>query len=230
MSTALIRLEDITIQYRTGKIRHAVITNLDMEIRAGEWVTITGPSGIGKSSLLHLIAGLIPAHTGRIYYEGRELKNSNERAAYRNRHIGVMFQGSQLHPSLTVWENVALPSRIASYWRSSFTAGEKERSHHLLEQVGMGDKADSLPHQLSLGQKRRVAIARALMNEPKILLADEPTNDLDPERVEQIMQLFQHIHEQGVTIVMVTHQEGTRAYGKRHLHMQQGQLLEHVHA
>ncbi len=226
MSGSLIRLEEISLLYKQGKEEQHVIQNLQLEIGVGEWVMITGPSGIGKSSLLHLIAGLIPPSAGRIYYEDRELRNQRERAEYRNRHIGLMFQGSQLHPSLSVWENIALPSRIASYWRMGFTKEERERAHSLLEQVDLGEKADALPHQLSLGQKRRVAIARSLMNEPKLLLADEPTNDLDPERVEQILQLFQTIHQQGVTIVMVTHQEATRAYGKRHLLMKDGQLLE----
>lgn len=226
MSEALIRLDQISLSYKQGKHEQQVIRHVDLEIGDGEWVMITGPSGIGKSSLLHLIAGLIPSNSGAIYYEGRELRSQRERAQYRNRHIGIMFQGSQLHPSLSVWENIAFPSRIASYWRNRFTKEEKERAHFLLEQVDLAEKALALPHQLSLGQKRRVAIARALMNQPKLLLADEPTNDLDPERVEQILQLFQTIHEQGVTIVMVTHQIAASAYGKRHLLMKDGQLLE----
>lgn len=226
MSEHLIRLEDVSIEYKVGKERNVVISDLNLDIYSGEWLTITGPSGIGKSSLLHVMAGLIPPSSGRIYYEDQILKNNKERANYRNRHIGVMFQGSQLHPSLSVWENVALPSRITSYWRSGFTAAEKERAYALLEEVGLAEKVNALPHQLSLGQRRRVAISRALMNKPQLLLADEPTNDLDPERVEQILQLFQKINDQGVTIVMVTHQEATKAYGKRHLKMQNGKLFE----
>lgn len=226
MSEALIRLENISLYYHQGKEKQHVIHELYLEIGVGEWVMITGPSGIGKSSLLHLIAGLIPPNSGAIYYEDRELRNQRERAQFRNCHIGLMFQGAQLHPSLSVWENIAFPSRIASYWRMGFTKEERERAFALLEQVDLAEKAQLLPHQLSSGQKRRVAIARALMNEPKLLLADEPTNDLDPERVEQILQLFQTIHQQGVTIVMVTHQMAASAYGRRHLLMKDGQLFE----
>lgn len=228
MIQPLLRLEDVTIQYGKPSHGHLVLTDVDFSLAQQDWVTITGPSGIGKSSLLHIMAGLIPPSKGHVYYEGKELKRDKDRAMYRNQQIGMIFQGSQLHPALSVWENVALPSRLIHFRRSRFTEEERKRAAELLKIVGLEDKMDALPHQLSLGQRRRVAIARALMNQPKLLLADEPTNDLDLHLVEQVLEVFQEIHQSGVAIVLVTHQPLTSTYGTRHIQIRDGKLIERV--
>lgn len=226
MMEPMIRSEALTIAYREGKRLLPVLKEITFSVAKGEWVMITGESGAGKSTLLYAVAGLIPPTSGRILIEGREYKTERERAEYRNKHVGVMFQGSPLLPSFLVWENVALPSRIAARRRSHFTREEKARAEELLEGLGISSLSGRYPHQLSLGQRRRVAIARALMNRPSLLLADEPTNDLDPDRVEQLLALFSGIHKQGVTLLMVTHDERTYRYGERRYRLEDGRISE----
>lgn len=226
MREPLVRLESLSISYRERRRSIPVLQEINLTVERGEWVMITGESGAGKSTLLYAIAGLIPPTEGRILIEGRAFTAERERAEYRNKHVGVMFQGSPLLPSFLVWENVALPARIASPSRSRFTPEEKERAIQLLEELGIGSLAERYPHQLSLGQRRRVAIARALMNRPSILLADEPTNDLDPDRVEQLLQLFERILRQGITMIMVTHDERSLKYGGKIYRLAEGKLSE----
>ncbi|CCQ93442.1 ABC transporter related protein [[Clostridium] ultunense Esp] len=226
MTEPMVSIENLSLSYRERRKKHQVLNGITLTVQKGEWVMITGESGAGKSTLLHVIAGLLPPSAGKIRIDGREYTTENERAQFRNKQIGVMFQGSPLLPTFLVWENVALPSRISAGNRSRFTPEERMRAIELLDQLGMREHSERYPHQLSLGQKRRVAIARALMNRPTLLLADEPTNDLDPIRVESLLSYFQKIHQQGMTIIMVTHQERPLQYGDRRIRLENGTLKE----
>jgi putative ABC transport system ATP-binding protein len=183
-----------------------VLQEVNLTVAAGESIAIVGPSGGGKTTLLNLIGGLLRPCSGEISVGGNPLSrlSDQELSRLRNEKIGFIFQGSYLLPALTVLENIMVPT---------FFQGKKrepkmkimEKSIDLAEEIGLGERINHLPHQLSLGQRRRVAIARALINDPGLLLADEPTNDLDPKRAEQIGQILFDLVQKDIALVMVTH-------------------------
>ena len=205
----------------------AGLGGVDLEVERGEFLVITGRSGSGKTTLLNIAAGLAKPTTGTVMVDGDDLWGLSDarRSRLRNKMMGFVFQFPSLLPTLSVLKNVTLPLTFSS---NGVAAGH-ERAGELLEMVGLGDRLASYPRQLSAGQQQRVVIARALVGKPELLLADEPSSDLDEQTEREIMELFSRIHaETGITIVMVTHTSQLVAYGTRHVEMAAGLLREHA--
>jgi len=222
----MILLDDVTKIYQPegGNQINAVI-NASLEVLRGEFLVITGRSGSGKTTLLNLISGLTRPTSGRILIEGIDLWTLSDRqqARLRNQKIGFVFQFPSLIPSLTAFENVTLPIVFGA---NHTQLDAEARASELLEKLGLSDKFSSLPRQLSAGQQQRVVIARALLNQPEVLLADEPTSDLDEQTETEIMDLFKGIHQStGITIVLVTHSTQLVHYGTRSIRMAGGEIL-----
>jgi ABC-type lipoprotein export system ATPase subunit len=223
----MITLENVTKIYKLNK-DHTVtaVDEVSLEIEAGEFAMITGRSGSGKTTLLNLAAGLTPPTSGRVLFEGDDLwrLSDKQRSLLRNQKIGFVFQFPSLLPSLTALENVSLPTIFST---NGARAGTDARAADLLSTVGLADKLRAYPRQLSAGQQQRVVIARALFNRPDVILADEPTSDLDEQTELEIMDLFQEIHAQtGFTIVMVTHTTQLVRFGTRAIRMSAGRVRE----
>ncbi len=196
----LLRTENLCRVYSDGQVQ--ALQNVSLRIDAGQFVAIMGPSGSGKSTLLNLLGGLDRPTSGEVYFRGQPLGAMRSLDAYRARHVGFVFQSFHLLPTLTAAENVQIPM----FETVSSPAHRQERAHQLLEIVGLAHRADHLPTQLSVGERQRVAIARALANQPDLLLADEPTGNLDSHTAEQILDLFCRLHqEHRMTLVVVTH-------------------------
>ena len=206
----LLKINDLTKEYKRGDSSFKAVDHANLSVSAGEFVSIIGKSGSGKSTLLNMIAGLITPSLGTVEVAGQNIQFKSDRAIshYRNSQIGYIPQGHSTLSNFTVLDNVALPSY--------FIKREKNvaiKAHELLEKVGISHLAQAFPKQLSGGELRRVSIARALINNPSILIADEPTGDLDVESTADIMQLFRQIKENNTAILMVTHDLDTVQYG-----------------
>lgn len=219
----MIELKNITKTYRSGGVDINAVDNVSLTISDGEFIAVVGHSGSGKTTMVSLMGGLTRPTTGNVLVGGVDIwsLDNKQLALLRSEKIGFCFQFSSLIPTLTCLDNVRLPA--------SFAGGQKGGVDHalsLLETVGVPDKAKAYPSELSGGQQRRVAIARALINEPGIILADEPTGDLDEYTEADIMNLFEQIHARGVTIVMVTHSRNLAARALRTLVMENGTLPE----
>lgn len=223
----MIRLEKVAKTYSLSKENHVIaVRDVSLEILRHEFVVITGRSGCGKTTLLNVAAGLTPPTSGRVLWDELDLwtLSDRHRSLLRNQRVGFVFQFPSLLPSLTVLENVMLPTVFGDDSASSATP---QRARDLLYSVGLADKLSAYPRQLSAGQQQRVVIARALLNQPEVLLADEPTSDLDERTELEIMDLFGEIHAQtGITIVMVTHTTQLISYGTRAIRMSEGQIVE----
>jgi lipoprotein-releasing system ATP-binding protein len=223
----MITLENVSKIYRLSKENRVnAVQGVSLEIGQGEFMIITGRSGSGKTTLLNLIAGLTPPTSGRVLWEGADLwgLGDRQRSALRNEKIGFVFQFPSLLPSLTVLENVCLPSIFGRNGMDD-QAGQ-QRASEMLDTVGLSDKLGAYPRQLSAGQQQRVVVARSLFNRPEILLADEPTSDLDERTEREIMDLFRAIHsETRITIVMVTHSSELVPYGTSAIQMAEGHVL-----
>jgi putative ABC transport system ATP-binding protein len=220
----LIKLYGVTKVFYTDEVETHALAGIHMEIKKGEYVSIAGPSGCGKSTLLSIL-GLLDTPTGGSYtLNGNPVANLNmaERARIRNRDIGFIFQSFNLIGDLTVFENVELPLT----YRGMKAAERKTRATEALEKVGMAHRARHLPSQLSGGQQQRVAVARALVGSPLILLADEPTGNLDSRNGEAVMDLLRELHRQGATICMVTHDPRFARHADRCVHLFDGQVVE----
>lgn len=219
----MLQLEQVTKRYLRNEQSFAAVDRVSLHLEEGDFVHIVGRSGSGKTTLLSLVAGLLHPDEGKISLAGETFSALDEeaRARFRNRHIGVIPQHSTLLSSLTVLDNVVLPRFL--YEKEGDIYG---RALYLLEKLGVRELEKAYPKTLSGGEQRRVLIARALMNEPELLLADEPTSDLDPESTETVMQLLQGLNEEGMTLLVVTHELDTLRYGKRVLRMDRGQLRE----
>ena len=223
----LICLEGVTKVFLTDEIETQALSDINLEINRGEYVAIAGPSGCGKSTLLSIM-GLLDSPT-----EGKYSLNDNpvadlslaDRAQIRNREIGFIFQSFNLIGDLTVYENVELP---LSY-RGMKPSERRKRTNTALERVGMQHRAKHLPSQLSGGQQQRVAVARAIAGDPSIILADEPTGNLDSTNGETVMELLSELHWQGATICMVTHDARFAAHAQRSIHLFDGRLVEQAH-
>ncbi|MBM3747668.1 MAG: ABC transporter ATP-binding protein, partial [Acidobacteria bacterium] len=223
-NNCLIRLEGVTKVFFTDEIETHALEGVHLEIRAGEFISVAGPSGCGKSTLLSIL-GLLDTPTGGTYWlNGKPVENlkAGERARIRNREIGFIFQAFNLIGDLTVFENVELPLT----YRGMSSGERKKRVQAALERVGMAHRMKHYPAQLSGGQQQRVAVARALVGEPLILLADEPTGNLDSKNGEAVMDLLRELHRQGATICMVTHDPRYAAYADRSIHLFDGRVAE----
>lgn len=219
----LLQVKNLTKNYTRAGKSFAAVDHLDLSIEAGEFVHITGRSGSGKSTLLSLVAGLLTPDEGEILYGDEPFHSWDEeqRARYRNSHIGVVPQLSTLLGSLNILENVLLPWYLQKREGDSYG-----RARYLLDKLGIRHLETSYPKTLSGGEIRRALLARALMNEPKLLLADEPTSDLDPENTAEVMKLFKSLNDEGVTLLVVTHELDTLEYGSRVLQLSEGRFVE----
>lgn len=218
----MIELANVAKFYQTGAQRVDALSPLTERIERGEFVMVTGRSGAGKSTFLSVIGGLIRPDSGSVQVDGKDLwgMSDAQRSQFRSRHMGFVFQFASLIPTLSVAENVMLPSAFLP----AGEGGDRKRALELLERVGLAEQVNRLPWQLSGGQQKRVAVARALLNNPALLLADEPTADLDEETEVEIVSLFQELNRGGMTIVMVTHNMDLVSLGSRHLVLSGGRV------
>ena len=221
---SLIKLDGVTKIFYTEEVETHALAGVHMEIRKGEYVSIAGPSGCGKSTLLSILGLLDTPTEGTYVLNGRPVANLSlaERARIRNREVGFIFQSFNLIGDLTVFENVELPLT----YRGMKAAERKARVTAALERVGMAHRARHLPSQLSGGQQQRVAVARALVGDPAILLADEPTGNLDSRNGEAVMELLTELHRSGSTICMVTHDPRFARNADRTIHLFDGKVVE----
>jgi putative ABC transport system ATP-binding protein len=221
---SLIKLEGVTKVFLTDEVETHALSGIHMDIRKGEYVSIAGPSGCGKSTLLSILGLLDTPTDGSYVLNGRPVQGLTlpERARIRNREIGFIFQSFNLIGDLTVYENVELPLT----YRGMPANERKQRVTDALEKVGMGHRAKHLPSQLSGGQQQRVAVARALAGSPAVLLADEPTGNLDSKNGDAVMELLRSLHKSGSTIVMVTHDARFARNADRTIHVFDGRVVE----
>jgi putative ABC transport system ATP-binding protein len=221
----LIKLENFTKTYQTGEVEVHAVRGVSLEVHPGEFVAVMGASGSGKSTLMNTVGCLDRPTGGKYYLDGIDVGEleRDELAALRNEKIGFVFQGFNLLSRTSALENVELPllySRAGIHGREQY-----DRAVKALELVGLGQRLDHHPNQLSGGQQQRVAIARALVNQPKLILADEPTGNLDTQTSIEIMGVFQKLNQQGITIVMVTHELDIANYCKRMVIMRDGRVI-----
>ena len=223
MATSLIQLQAVTKIFLTDEVETHALANIDLEIKKGEYVSISGPSGCGKSTLLAILGLLDSPSRGDYTLNGNAVHGLKlaERARIRNREIGFIFQAFNLIGDLTVYENVELPLT----YRGMAAEERKRKVNEALERVGMVHRLKHFPAQLSGGQQQRVAVARALAGDPSILLADEPTGNLDSANGEQVMDLLHALHQAGSTICMVTHDARYARYADRAVHLFDGQVV-----
>jgi putative ABC transport system ATP-binding protein len=221
---SLIRLEGLTKVFYTDEVETHALSGIHLNVEKGEYVAIAGPSGCGKSTLLSILGLLDSPTEGSYVLNGRAVQDLDfgARARIRNREIGFIFQSFNLIGDLTVYENVELPLT----YRGTPSAERRERVTHSLERVGMAHRAKHLPSQLSGGQQQRVAVARALVGEPSILLADEPTGNLDSRNGDAVMSLLRELHRSGSTICMVTHDPRFTRHAERAVHLFDGRIVE----
>lgn len=216
----VIHLTDIRKSYFLGRQELPVLKGINLTVGHNEYVALMGPSGSGKSTLMNILGCLDTPTAGQYVLNGKDVSrmDDDELADVRNTEIGFVFQQFNLLPRLTAWENVALPLIYAGAGK----AEREERARAMLDKVGLGDRAHHKPNELSGGQSQRVAIARALINNPSLLLADEPTGNLDTKTSVEIMDLFSKIHEQGNTVVLVTHEEDIANFTNRIIRVRDG--------
>jgi len=221
---ALIKLEGVKKVFYTDEVETHALDNINLEIRNGEYVAIAGRSGCGKSTLLSILGLLDTPTDGRYMLNGQLVTDLalSQRARVRNREIGFIFQSFNLIGDLTVYENVELPLT----YRGMKSADRRQRVTEALEKVGMAHRAKHLPSQLSGGQQQRVAVARAVAGQPSILLADEPTGNLDSKNGEAVMELLRELHRGGATICMVTHDARYASHAERTIHLFDGRVVE----
>lgn len=219
----LLEIKELKKEYKRGEKLFKAVDNINLSVGRGDFISITGRSGSGKSTLLNMLGGLLSPTSGSINFDGTELNTLSDRemSQFRNSRLGYVPQGTSALSNLTVFDNVRLPFYLSQ--RQGDAAG---RAAFLLDEVGLSQLSDMFPSQLSGGELRRVFIARALMNSPDILIADEPTADLDAETTGEIMALFSRINRNGTTVLMVTHELDTVGYGNRVLTMSAGKLSE----
>lgn len=222
MTTKTIQLSGIKKIYHVGDQDLAALDGIDLNIMKGEFAALMGPSGSGKSTLMNILGCLDRPTIGSYKLDGEEVANlsDDELAITRNRKIGFVFQNFNLLSRISAAENVALPLVYAGVGGKE----REERAMHFLEAVGLGDRAHHQPNELSGGQRQRVAIARALVNNPRIIMADEPTGNLDTKSTHEIMEIFQRLHEEGRTIILVTHEPDIASCASRQLLVRDGKI------
>jgi putative ABC transport system ATP-binding protein len=225
-SATLIELAGVEKTYRMGRLEYLALRGIDLAIRVGELVAVVGPSGSGKTTILNMVTGIDRPTSGSVTVDGLRLDELSEEelAVWRGANVGVVFQFFQLLPTLSALENAVLPLDFA---RRGSKRERFERARHNLGLVGLGDKLDHLPAELSGGEQQRVAIARALVNDPQLVLADEPTGNLDPDLSLEIMNLFREINARGTTVVVATHdRELIQRVGRRAITLDHGRIVE----
>jgi len=226
---SLIEIDAMTKVYQMGEMEVRALRGVSLKIEEGEWVAIMGPSGSGKSTLMHLISCLDTPTSGSYHLDGIEVETmgEDELSVIRNRKIGFVFQKFNLLPRTSALKQVMVPLRYCRNGDRVDIAEREQRAREALEMVGLGDRLNHTPAELSGGQQQRVAIARALVTDPSILMADEPTGNLDTKSGEEILSIFHELHEEkGITIVMVTHNEEIGAEAQRVFHLRDGQLTD----
>ncbi len=218
----VVALDQVRKVYKSGALEFEALKGVSLEIRQGEMVALMGPSGSGKTTLMQIIGLLDRPTQGTYHLAGQDVTtlSENERAEVRNQEIGFVFQAFHLLPRLSVLENVEVPLTYAGYGPHE----RRERAVEVLQKVGLGDKLRSLPSQLSGGQKQRVAVARALTMRPSILLADEPTGNLDSRTAAEVMRLFQELNDEGTCVIVVTHEHDIAEYTGRIVRIRDGQI------
>jgi putative ABC transport system ATP-binding protein len=221
----IVSIRNLSKIYAQGEIQVTALDNISLDIAAGEFLTLMGPSGSGKSTLLHILAGIDRPTSGACHVQDVDVTKLNESqlADWRNQNVGFVFQTFNLLPVLTAYENVELPLLLTRLNR-----GERRRQvETALELVGLADRMRHLPRQLSGGQEQRVAIARALVTDPKLIVADEPTGNLDSHSAQDVLGVLQSLSkEAGKTVIMVTHDPKAAAFGSRTIHLEKGELLK----
>lgn len=219
----LLTLKNVNKRYTLGGQTLDALKDISLEVSEGEFVSVMGPSGSGKSTFLQVSSMLAQPSSGNIFLKDKDvtLYDEVERARLRNREIGFIFQQFNLLPRTSAWENVALPLVYAGVHETQ----RKKRATEMLEKVGLGDRLRNTPAQLSGGQQQRVAVARALINEPSVIFADEPTGNLDSKASQDVKQLLINLHQEGKTIIMVTHEADDASIAKRFLLLKDGQLV-----
>lgn len=224
MNQAVIDIQGITKTYVNGKLSVPVLHGIDLQVNKGEFVSIMGPSGSGKSTFMNILGCLDRPTTGSYRLNGDEVAtlSDDELAFVRNKQIGFVFQSFNLLTKLTALENVALPMIYAGMDKKS----RNERAAALLSSVGLGERMDHLPSELSGGQRQRVAIARALANNPSIIMADEPTGNLDSKSTIDVMNIFRGLYDEGRTIILVTHEPEIATYASRNVVLRDGLIVE----
>jgi putative ABC transport system ATP-binding protein len=222
METYILQTKNITKVYRNNGSQVHALGGVNLAVKPGELVAVMGPSGSGKSTLLHILGGLDSPTSGEVYLDGQRIDTMREaqRAVLRRKQVGFVFQAFNLIGNLSIGDNVELPALVAG-----LPTGEaRQLREGLLSRLGVEDKSRNIPAQLSGGEKQRVALARALVNQPAILLADEPTGNLDSKTTFEVLRLLRQTHEQGQTILMVTHDPNVASIAERVIFMRDGQI------
>ena len=225
MDVPVLRLEQLTKQFYEGVLQRAIFSDINLDILSGQFSILTGPSGSGKSTLLNLISGIEPPTSGKIIVDGIELTALSEkrRTLFRRHQVGMVFQSFNLIPTLSVSENLMLPLDLTGVSRKE----AKLRVIETLDRVGLADRSNSFPEQLSGGEQQRVAITRALVHDPTLVLADEPTGNLDSDNAHQIMGIFKNlVKNEGKTLIVVTHRSDMEPLADRVFHLEDGNITE----
>ena len=225
MDVPVLRLEQLTKQFYEGVLQRAIFSDINLDILSGQFSILTGPSGSGKSTLLNLISGIEPPTSGKIIVDGIELTALSEkrRTLFRRHQVGMVFQSFNLIPTLSVSENLMLPLDLTGVSRKE----AKLRVIETLDRVGLADRSNSFPEQLSGGEQQRVAITRALVHDPTLVLADEPTGNLDSDNAHQIMGIFKNlVKDEGKTLIVVTHRSDMEPLADRVFHLEDGNITE----
>ena len=220
----MIRIDNLSKIYNSKGNSVVALNDVSLSIEKGEFISIVGPSGSGKTTLLLCMGGLIHPSVGKVNIDGASIYDLDikERATFRLRNLGFVFQTFNLIPYLTALENVQIPLSLAG----NTNGNQTERATELLEKLGLGDRLDHKPRELSIGQQQRVAIARALANNPKIIMADEPTGNLDPNTTNETVAYLNSLNQTGITVVMVTHNPGVAKCAQRTLRLVDGRVME----
>lgn len=220
----MLTMENVTKRYKHRRSDVYALQDANVEIGTGEFVSIVGPSGSGKSTLLLMLGGMLSPTSGKVTLQGTSLYDlsPNERARMRKQHVGFVFQSFNLVPYLTALENVMIPLFLSGAAKDV----QESRATELLERVGLGDRLDHKPAELSIGQQQRVALARMLANDPQLILADEPTGNLDPDTSSLVLDFFEQFISEGRTIVMVTHDPRAAERARRKLRIDAGRIIE----
>jgi putative ABC transport system ATP-binding protein len=220
----MIEIDNITKTYTTGEINLIALKGISLKVEAGEFVSIMGPSGCGKSTMMNVLGCLDKLTSGKYILNGKDISGllDNELAEIRCREIGFVFQSFNLLPRMSILENVELPMVYAGVSKKE----RREKALEALNRVDLSDRIKHRPNEISGGQKQRVAIARAIVNKPSVILADEPTGNLDTKVTKEIMKIIQQLNNEGTTILLVTHEADVAQYSKRIIHMRDGEIID----